>query len=177
MCLGWFLWVFISRRSRVNRPPSLDTVSILPFCFSIDLLCVFSAVRRGGIKHNRLQVNVVKGQFLTQPWTERRINSWCCTWAQANEWFPGLEDYFFQSFPLSWEHAALWTLSSDVVLDFCQVKRFIKKKMLCCIFCVSFLLSGLRVTVPRELTQYGTNGESLGCCSCPENEFCFVFQR
>lgn len=31
----------------------------------------------------------------------------------------------------------------------------------------------MQSSVPRELAQNGTNGESLGCCSCPENEFSF----
>lgn len=53
--------------------------------------------------------------------------------------------------------------------------------MLCCIFCVFSLLflasDVMQSSVPRELTRYGTSGESLGCRSRPENEFCFCFSE
>lgn len=31
----------------------------------------------------------------------------------------------------------------------------------------------MQILVPRELTQHGTSGESLVCCSCPENKLFF----
>lgn len=156
---GWFLWVLEAEVAGLTPRPAWTQSVFLPFCLflvffpSIDI-CVFSGVRPGeGIKRNRLRLSECSEKDSSyQPRTEKTHKQLMLHLSAGQRvvsqrtGFPRI--VLLPSFPLSWEHAALRALSSDVVLDFffCQVKR----ETLCCYFLCTlcFFLCGSQRTDP-----------------------------
>lgn len=135
--------------------------------------------------HTRLWANVANKRGPLYP--ER--NSAEREMLHLHEWFSG--ELVFQGLVFNLSHWAekharmLWRLSSDVVLDIFIIIIIILPgqmiwEVLCCIFCRCFALGFLAVFLGGFLgceRQHGTGGESLGCCSRPENRLCFVFSE
>lgn len=110
---GWFLWVLI-RRSSNHRPSLSSQYLFLPFSvYFPSILCVFWG--------DCVWVNVVKGVSSLNRKTHKQP-------MLHPLWVNGLERFFFLSFPLSWEHAALWSLSREVVSDFARSKKMLYEK-------------------------------------------------
>lgn len=155
----------ISRSSRVHCPPSLSSRSQY-FCLSVSFgVCGALHTHDGCVSECNEK---------TQPHHPEQEDAETADVAHecrpdSMSGFP----IFFLSFPLSWEHTALWNLSSDVVRFFFARSKHKKENWLCRIFCVSFAFLAsdiMQRLVPRELIHYGTSGESLGCFGC-------VFER
>lgn len=89
----WLLWAEVAGLTALC---AWNTVSV---CFFIDLY-VFLWCLLGELQQAAYDwLNVVKGQFwsASSSWTERRMNSWCCTWPLSGfmvNWFRG---FFFSS--------------------------------------------------------------------------------
>ena len=142
------------------------------------LFCLFSHrsfLRRLSEKYARLRASECSERtILNQPWNRK---TWTADVALGQRVVSyRIFCFFFQSFPLSWEHTARENLSSDVVLDFFFFARSKDKRnallyFLCklCFFFFFLLLDVRPKMVPVEKVS--------DAAVALETRFVFVFQR
>lgn len=172
MCFGCFLWVFWADVAPLAAFSSWS-VSIVAFPFNFLSLNVLIPLSFPGDsmqkKRGCVGVNVVKGQFLSK--TQKQLMLHLSAGQRAAPHWTGFRGFFSLS-PLSWEHTALWPLSSDVVLDFGPAKRFS-----CVSFCFFFCLCYDAVWFPENWPNMVPMEKVLDAVVALKKRFCSVFQR